>query len=1264
MGSVRITTIDHQRFPPPSPRGRSSTAAVVKGRRRLTIGLLTLLAVSTIGSAARAQISKAASGNASSSAWLKQAARASFQQADHNRASLHLERLLEQGRAEHAENPSWRGRYEWSRQLTEVAHEYLRAGELSEALLVLGEAADLDVPLRKGLDNGWASAGGGLYRHLTARSSDERYELLHEWSMPTESRRAVRVLEAFVPTVGPPPVFSRVHGERPRDSSFAIAQVAGVSGLFSTAWELVTAADDAGRLRRLKAELERLAEQDVVNARHVLTLARVVQSKRRNEQLLADLTQRLARLRDNLLRDDLPGPQAGTGAVCFDDAWQYGYGKFDDASGRSTDFTPFAVWSGAAWQVHAQRPQGALSFLRIDRTGGHPTVGRPCIRRWTAPADGVLSVTGRMHQPAEDGDGLLGRVVSSRSGVHGEWMVRDGSTETETAPFEVKKNETIDFVVDAIKHTYYDTYVWMVQLHLATSSSQQIYDSVADYCGPGEKRVLADAVTAAACLDREWLRPIGEGIVRELIENTYDTDRWINRPFDYDCKLIRPALRRIWAAAVQKRAGSTKSNLLADAGLRDWVVAPSQTAAQHSQGHVGNTWLAHERHILHLAGAGTDALLFKYPLTGEFEFSYDTQIGGRPGTDGRVAYGGLGFGVDAADELFIVTAGKARLLFPFGGLTARSRRFHGQYVEESEFNRFKLTSHAGEVTFSANGQRVWSDKLNGQASPWIGLQSAGDRNPIFRNLRISGEPIIPREVRLADGDRLRGWSAEFYGESLSPPLPSARSSIVRTPESEKARISNANFRTPFFLASDALLASHVPAEDRGAEPSLSTVGGASPAWFAEDGVIRGSRRASSSEAIRQSRLHYVRPLQDGESISYEFYYQPGELEVHPALGRLAFLVAADGVRLHWMTDGDREWTGLAEDNVVVEHFGRRGPKLLLVVGDWNHVTLELADEALALSLNKQVIYQRRLRPQDERTFGLYHDADRSAVQVRNVVLRGDWPTRLTDEQLDNLAAISDPDRDRADRLALNSLFDDKYIADNILEVRRDAAEMLPPERYEYLADWVLPGRDHAGFRLYGMFSPTHPALPTARYTLAERTRLEEAEKHGGARIQTGGSLFAPALDLIAIAEQLGRLDVLRERVESAGEKTGDSGWRRGRLALLILIDISRRDFESADRQLVDFCQLAVEPAFSAAERWPEMLVFSAALRHREIHQLPGESAFEIAETEIRRSDGTGSDVYDRQLLALTGLKRHFDEGQASIDSNAGDAPLKQWGSRQ
>ena len=83
-----------------------------------------------------------------------------------------------------------------------------------------------------------------------------------------------------------------------------------------------------------------------------------------------------------------------------------------------------------------------------------------------------------------------------------------------------------------------------------------------------------------------------------------------------------------------------------------------------------------------------------------------------------------------------------------------------------------------------------------------------------------------------------------------------------------------------------------------------------------------------------SRLAYFRPLRSGETLRYEFFYRAGETMVHPSLGRLAFLLEPEGVRLHWMTDdGGTDWTGLAADNAFDEPANRRGDKPLSLKPD-------------------------------------------------------------------------------------------------------------------------------------------------------------------------------------------------------------------------------------------------------------------------------------------------------------------------------------------
>jgi hypothetical protein len=116
---------------------------------------------------------------------------------------------------------------------------------------------------------------------------------------------------------------------------------------------------------------------------------------------------------------------------------------------------------------------------------------------------------------------------------------------------------------------------------------------------------------------------------------------------------------------------------------------------------------------------------------------------------------------------------------------------------------------------------------------------------------------------------------------------------------------------------------------------------------------------------------------------------------HPALDRLVFLIEPDGVKIHWLTDGVHDRTGLDRKNAFEEPENRRGegpPPLR--ENAWNRAALILQGDTVRLVLNDQAIYERRLNPGNRRFFGLFHFADATAVRARNCRYRGDWPRAL------------------------------------------------------------------------------------------------------------------------------------------------------------------------------------------------------------------------------------------------------------------------------
>ena len=138
----------------------------------------------------------------------------------------------------------------------------------------------------------------------------------------------------------------------------------------------------------------------------------------------------------------------------------------------------------------------------LNGDGGH--VGNDqnhaAIRRWRAPRDGVLSVTGELNHPSEKGDGVRARIVSSRSGLLGEWTSKNSKTPVKLDRVEVKRGDVIDFVADCRQSVEFDSFHWSPMVKMIAESSAvspdgtREWNAKSDFIGPTkpvEKRTLS-----------------------------------------------------------------------------------------------------------------------------------------------------------------------------------------------------------------------------------------------------------------------------------------------------------------------------------------------------------------------------------------------------------------------------------------------------------------------------------------------------------------------------------------------------------------------------------------------------------------------------------------------------------------------------------------------------------------------------------------------------------------------------------------------------
>ena len=142
--------------------------------------------------------------------------------------------------------------------------------------------------------------------------------------------------------------------------------------------------------------------------------------------------------------------------------WQYGIGNLK-ADGRVGGFGSFDRFTDEAWQMGEIYPGDDLGHARIWNDGGHPSSrpDRDVIRRWTAPATGVVRIHGQVSQRERGSDGVKAYVVSSRSGILGQWLVRQSAAQTVFRGLEVELGESIDFLCDSAGSDENDSFTWI-----------------------------------------------------------------------------------------------------------------------------------------------------------------------------------------------------------------------------------------------------------------------------------------------------------------------------------------------------------------------------------------------------------------------------------------------------------------------------------------------------------------------------------------------------------------------------------------------------------------------------------------------------------------------------------------------------------------------------------------------------------------------------------------------------------------------------------
>jgi hypothetical protein len=186
--------------------------------------------------------------------------------------------------------------------------------------------------------------------------------------------------------------------------------------------------------------------------------------------------------------------QTGANVPLDPPAWQYGYGEFDETAQQVKDFEALPHFTGDAWQGGSKLPDAKLGWVMLNDKGGHAgnDAKHAAIRRWIAPRDGIIRIEGTLSHDSGKGDGVRGRIVSSRLRQLGSWLVQQRKVPTEVDRTQVKKGDIIDFVVDCRGSVEDDTFGWVPVIHQIEPAAAAVagrtteWNAREDFNGPQE----------------------------------------------------------------------------------------------------------------------------------------------------------------------------------------------------------------------------------------------------------------------------------------------------------------------------------------------------------------------------------------------------------------------------------------------------------------------------------------------------------------------------------------------------------------------------------------------------------------------------------------------------------------------------------------------------------------------------------------------------------------------------------------------------------
>jgi len=167
--------------------------------------------------------------------------------------------------------------------------------------------------------------------------------------------------------------------------------------------------------------------------------------------------------------------------------WICGYGKFDPEAGQLTAFERLPSYVDGRWHGVGGMPDEKLGWAMLSAPGGHPgnDLNHAVVRRWIAPEDGRIRISGTLKHPSGEGDGVRSSLLLNKgsadvadaadaegatsenadvSELLGQWVATNSEVKTDAGGIDVRAGQSLDFVTDCRSGPSHDSFTWTVRI--------------------------------------------------------------------------------------------------------------------------------------------------------------------------------------------------------------------------------------------------------------------------------------------------------------------------------------------------------------------------------------------------------------------------------------------------------------------------------------------------------------------------------------------------------------------------------------------------------------------------------------------------------------------------------------------------------------------------------------------------------------------------------------------------------------------------------